>query len=64
MEISEKYHIPLSFVRLCLERMTNWLEAKGKTYKNYKRGLMNWVLSEAQKKMEKQKGGFVDASKI
>jgi len=67
MEISERYRIPLSFVKLQLEKMTNWLEAKGKKYKNYKRGLMNWVLSEAQKKIETQqqkKGGFVDADQI
>ena len=53
-EISEKYRVPVSFTKLCLEKMTNWLEAKGKAYKNYKRGLMNWVLSEAQKEVERR----------
>ena len=63
-EISEKYHLPLHFVQICQEKMTNWLEAKGKRYKNYKRALMNWVLSEAQNQMSKRKGGFVDATEI
>jgi len=44
LEISRRYRVPLSFVKLQLETMTNWLEAKGRKYKNYKRGLMNWVL--------------------
>jgi DNA-binding MarR family transcriptional regulator len=56
VEISNKYKVPLSFVRLQLEKMTNWLEAKGKRYKNYKRALMNWVLSDAQKQIERRQG--------
>lgn len=54
VEISEKYKVPLGFVKLTLEKMTNWIEAKGKTYKNYKRALMNWVLSEAQRSVERR----------
>ena len=64
VEISEKYRIPLPFVKLSAEKMTNWLEAKGKRYKNYKRGLMNWVLRDAQDKIDNKKGGFVDASEL
>lgn len=64
VEISGKYKVPLGFVKLCLEKMTNWLEAKGKVYKNYKRGLMNWVLSEAQNKVDNRKGGFIDATEV
>lgn len=67
MEISERYKIPPAFVKLCLEKMTNWLEAKRKTYKNYKRALMNWVLSDAQKRVERSasdKYRAVDARNI
>jgi len=64
-EISNKYRVSVPFVRFCLEKMTNWLEAKGKRYKNYKRALMNWVLSEAQRQVGGgRKGGFVDATEI
>ena len=54
LEIAEKYRVPPAFVKLQLEKMTNWLEAKGKRYKNYKRGLMNWVLREAESKVERK----------
>lgn len=64
LEISEKYKIPLAFVKLCLEKMTNWIGAKGRRYRNYKRALMNWVLKEAENKIENRKGGFVDATQI
>ncbi|MEO0289595.1 MAG: helix-turn-helix domain-containing protein [candidate division WOR-3 bacterium] len=53
-EIAHKYRVSVAFVKLALEKMTNWLEAKGKRYKNYKRALMNWVLSEAQKFAERR----------
>lgn len=51
IEIAEKYKIPLAFVKLQREKMENWLEAKGRRYKNYKRALMNWVLKAAEDKM-------------
>jgi len=50
--IATKYRVPIALVKLCLEEMTNWCEAKGKTYKNYKSGLANWVLREAKKMMK------------
>lgn len=53
-EISETYHISIGFVRLQLEKLQNWCEAKGRSYKNYKRALMNWVLSEMQRTIEKE----------
>lgn len=56
VEISNRYKIPLSLVQISLEEMKNWLEAKGRKYKNYKRGLMNWVLSKAQKAIERRQG--------
>jgi hypothetical protein len=63
-EIADKYHLPLNFVQICFEKMTCWLEAKNKKYANYKRGLMGWVLREAQEKMANKKGGFVDATNL
>ena len=51
-EIAEKYKVPESLVNLQHEKLVNWVESKGKTYKNYKRALMNWVLAEAQKQVE------------
>ena len=48
-EIADKYKVPVSLVNLQFEKMKNWLEAKGKRYKNYKKALQNWVLSEAQR---------------
>jgi len=52
IEISERYKVPLSFVELQLEKMENWLGAKGKRYKNYRLALMNWVLRAAESKVE------------
>jgi len=52
IEISSKYKVPLSFVRLQLEKMENWLGAKGKKYKNYRLALMNWVLKAAEQRIE------------
>lgn len=54
VEISERYRLPLPFVKLQFEKMINWLEAKGKRYKNNKRGLMNWVLREAESRVERR----------
>ena len=51
-EIAQKYKVPVSFVMLQHEKMSNWIEAKGKRYKNYKRALMNWVLSGMENRIE------------
>jgi len=56
VEIARKYRTPLSFVKLQLEKMTNWLGAKNKRYKNYKRALMNWVLKSAEEQIERRQG--------
>ena len=48
-EIASKYQVPDSFVRSRIDDMGNWLAAKGRTYKNYKAALANWVKSEALK---------------
>lgn len=48
-EIADKYKVPLPFVLSRLDDMKNWMDAKGKKYKNYKAALMNWVKSDAMK---------------
>ncbi len=53
-EISEKYHVPVGFVQLQLEKMRNWCDAKGKKYKNYRQALANWVLMDAQRQVERR----------
>lgn len=42
-ELSEKYSCPTSFVLNCWDTAVNWLDAEGKTKKNYKAFLDNWV---------------------
>jgi transcriptional antiterminator len=46
-EIANDYKVPVSFVLSKLDDMQNWLEAKGKRYKNYKSALRNWVKKDA-----------------
>lgn len=54
-EIAIKYHVPLSFVQSKFDDMSNWLMAKGKSYRNYKAALSNWVKSDALKIMQKER---------
>ena len=54
-EIADKYKVPLSFVKSKLDDMTNWMKAKGKTYKDYKHALMNWVKTDALKIIQKER---------
>ena len=42
-EIAKFYHIPVSKVADIYDRMYLWHKSTGKTYKNYKAGLMNWI---------------------
>ncbi len=48
-EIADKYDVPVSFVKSKLDDMTNWLQSKGKVYKDYRAALSNWVKSDALK---------------
>lgn len=57
-EIAEKYGVPVAFVQSKLDDMVNWMTAKGKTYKNYKAALMNWVKSDALKIIQKERQNF------
>lgn len=54
IDIAEKYKVNVGFVKLQFEKMQNWLEAKGRRYKNYRRALMNWVLGDMQRTIERR----------
>jgi hypothetical protein len=54
IEIAEKYHVSLGFVKLKLETLINYCGAKGRKYKNYKLALRNFVLSDMQKQIERK----------
>jgi len=49
LEISQLYKISPGFVELQLESLRNYCESKGKTYKNYKAALRNFVLGEIKR---------------
>jgi len=66
-EISEKYKVSLGFVKLQFEKLTNYCEAKGRVYKNYKSALRNFVLGDMQKQVERSandKYRGVDATNV
>jgi len=67
-DISERYKVPLAFVKLQLEKLHNYCESKGRIYKNYKAALRNFVISEAERKIEKggrdQNKRGIDASNV
>ena len=54
IEISQKYKVSLGFVKLKLETLKNYCEAKGRRYKNYKSALRNFVLGDMQKQVERR----------
>jgi len=66
-EIAEKYSVTFGFVALQFEKLQNYCVAKGRRYKNYRRALMNFVLSDIQRNIERkandQKSG-IDARGI
>jgi hypothetical protein len=47
-ELADKLSISVKDVENTLIKMTAWLEAKGKSYKNYKAGLTNWLLKSIE----------------
>lgn len=55
-EISDKYKAPRSLVDFTYERLKNYCGSKGKTYKDYKMALQNWVLEEMKKQVERRQG--------
>ncbi len=42
-ELSKKFDVSVEFVADCWDTAQNWLDSKGKTRKNYKAFLSNWV---------------------
>jgi len=64
-ELSKQYHTSVGFVRLKLETLKNYCESKGKTYKNYKSALRNFILGDMQREIQHpRKGGVIDATNI
>ena len=53
-EIADKYNVPLSFVISKWDDLQNWCDAKGKSYKNYKAALRNWVKTDVIKIHERK----------
>ena len=50
-KLSEHYHISLLDVKKSYDAMYLWSKSKGKVYKDYKAGLMNWI----QRRIEERK---------
>jgi hypothetical protein len=55
-DLALKYDCPESFVWSCWDSACNWMDANGKSKKNYKAFLDNWVKSEVVKVKTNQKG--------
>lgn len=54
VEIADRYKVSPGFVKLQLEALQNYCESKGKTYRDYKAALRNFVLSEMKKHAERR----------
>jgi hypothetical protein len=50
-DLASEKHISVKDVESTFNQMSDWIESKGKTYKNYKAGLRNWI----NRKMEEGK---------
>lgn len=57
-DISDRYRVPVSFVKSKLEDMENWhaMKPHKNHYANYKRALMDWVKKDAIKLVERSRG--------
>lgn len=55
-EIANQYKVPEGLVRLQLEALRNYCSAKGKRYKDYKAALKNFVIRDAERRIEKSYG--------
>lgn len=53
-DISDSYQVPITFVKLQLEKLTNYCASKGKRYKNYKAALRNFVVGDMQRQAERR----------
>ena len=68
LEIADQYKVPEGLVRLQLEALRNYCSSKGKTYKDYKAALKNFVIREAKSAVERRMGDptkrGIDASNL
>ena len=53
-EIAIQYKVPEGLVQLQLEALRNYCSSKGKTYKDYKAALKNFVIREAKTTIERR----------
>jgi hypothetical protein len=53
-QIAIQYNVSFGFVRLQLEKLNNYCESKGKTYKNYKSALRNFVLGDMEEQIKRR----------
>jgi len=65
-DVAATYDVPLDFVESRVEDMQNYCDATGKSYKNYKAALSNWVKRDAEesKKGNRYAKRSIDATKI
>lgn len=66
-QIALDYKVSVGFVRLQWEKLQNYCASKGKTYKNYKSALRNFVLGDMQRAVERKadnKFRPIDASNV
>lgn len=66
-EISEKYNVPVSFVRSKYDDMVNWSESNGKVKRDWIATLRNWVKKDAMQLRKDERVGkkritFIDPS--
>jgi hypothetical protein len=54
LEIATQYKCSTGFVQLQYEVLINYCESKGKTYKNYKAALRNFVLRDMKQTIERR----------
>lgn len=54
VEISEKYKVPVGFVKLQLETLNNYCASNGREYKNYKAALRNFIINAMGRKIERK----------
>lgn len=54
-ELAEKHNCPPHFVKHCWLLASNWLDQEGKTKKNYKAFLENWLIQDIIKFQERKK---------
>ena len=53
-QISEKYKVPLGFVKLQLETLDNYCKSNGKEYKDYKAALRTFIINAMGRKIERR----------